>query len=51
MATNKSKRNDIDRFTGQAITSVSKNTPEQQRAVDEINSALRGKKPAPKRKK
>lgn len=33
--------NDVpDRFTGNAIVNVSPNTPEQQRAIDEINAEL-----------
>ena len=56
MAANKTpkiKRSEVDRWTGNAITNVSKNTPEQQRAVDEANAALKGKgakKPSPKKK-
>ena len=51
----KIKRGEVDRWTGNAITNVSKNTPEQQRAVDEINGTAKGgkapaKKPAPKKK-
>ena len=51
----KIKRGEVDRWTGHAITNVSKNTPEQQRAVDEINVTAKGckapaKKPAPKKK-
>lgn len=58
MAANKApkiKRSEVDRWTGNAITNVSKNTPEQQRAVDEINGSGKGskapaKKSAPKKK-
>lgn len=33
--------NDVpDRFTGNAIVNVSPNTPEQQKAIDEINAEL-----------
>ena len=42
MASTKVKRKDVDRFTGQAITNVGKNTPAQQRAGDAINAAFSG---------
>ena len=45
----KIKRSDVDRFSGHAITTVSKNTPEQQKAVNEIN-AMNKRKPATKKK-
>lgn len=32
------KRDEVDRWTGNAITNVSPNTPEQQAAIDEINT-------------
>lgn len=53
--TPKIKRGEVDRWTGNAITNVSKNTPEQQRIVDEINGTAKGskapaKKPTPKKK-
>lgn len=32
------KRDEVDRWTGNAITNVSPNTPEQQALVDEINT-------------
>jgi len=54
MASTKVKRKDVDRFTGQAITNVGKNTPAQQRAVDAINAAFKGgkgKKPSTPTKK
>ena len=35
------KRSEVDRWTGNAITDVSTNTPEQQVAVDEINTEFR----------
>lgn len=38
MAGIRQKRNEVDRFTGNAITSVSRNTPEQQKIVDELNA-------------
>ena len=58
MATNKApkiKRGEVDRWTGHAITNVGKNSPEQQRLVDEINGTAKGgkapaKKPAAKKK-
>lgn len=51
----KIKRGEVDRWTGNAITNVSKNTPEQQRAIDEMNGTAKGskapaKKPTPKKK-
>lgn len=51
--TTKIKRSEVDRWTGHAITNVSKNTTEQQKAIDEANAALKGKdakKLAPKKK-
>lgn len=55
MANTKSSRKETDRWTGAAITNVSKNTPTQQRAIDEANAALKkgkggAKKPATKKK-
>ena len=45
----KIKRGEVDRWTGNAITNVSKSTPEQQKAIDEINgTAKSGKAPAKK---
>ena len=36
--------NDVpDRFTGNAIVNVSPNTPEQQKAIDEMNAELEAK--------
>lgn len=51
----KIKRGEVDRWTGNAITNVGKNTPEQQKLADEINGTGKGgkapaKKPAPKKK-
>lgn len=51
----KIKRGEVDRWTGNAITNVSRNTPEQQRAIDEMNGTAKGgkapaKKPATKKK-
>lgn len=51
----KIKRGEVDRWTGNAITNVGKNSPEQQKLVDEINGTAKGgkapaKKPAPKKK-
>jgi len=43
MAGTKTRRSEIDRFSGHAITSVSKNTPAQQKIVDEINAANKRK--------
>ena len=54
MANTKVQRKDVDRFTGQAITNVGKNTPAQQKAVEAINAAFKGgksKKPTPTTKK
>ena len=49
MAGRKPSRGEIDRFSGHAITSVSKNTPEQQKAIDAINARL-AKRTATKQK-
>ena len=54
MATRKIKRSEVDRWTGNAIVNVSKNTTEQQKAVDEMNATLtkkKGKTPTTKKKK
>ena len=32
------KRDEVDRWTGNAITNVSPNTPEQQAVIDELNT-------------
>ena len=45
----KQKRSEVDRWTGDAITNVGKNTPTQQRAIDEANAALRKKQSAKKK--
>lgn len=54
MANTKTSRKETDRWTGAAIGSVSKNTPAQQRAIDEANAALKknktAKKPTTKKK-
>lgn len=57
MATNKNsnkiKRGEVDRWTGNAVI-LSKNTPEQQKVVDEINATLQAKgkkKPTSTKKK
>ena len=42
--------NDVpDRFSGCAITNVSSNTPEQQKAIDEANAALEARDAATRR--
>ena len=51
MASTKLKRSEIDRWNAVAISTVSKNTPTQQKAIDEANAALRAKKTTPKQKK
>ena len=58
MATNKApkiKRGEVDRWTGNAITSFTAHSPEQKKAIDEMNGTAKGgkapaKKPAPKKK-
>lgn len=52
MANTKTSRKEADRWTGAAITNVSKNTPAQQKVADEWNAKHGGKakKPATKKK-
>ena len=58
MAANKApkiKRSEVDRWTGHAITSFTAHSPEQKKAIAEMNGTAKGskapaKKPAPKKK-
>lgn len=47
MANTRIKRSEVDRWTGNAITNVSKNTPAQQKVVDEWNAHQGGSKKRP----